>query len=80
MDTAEWNSNMLRILSCLSSLSPGCQEELRKKCTTPAKHGALYPRAVDLPHQVDVTDFSYIHFFICLFFEPDVCYALFTPS
>lgn len=62
MDTAEWNSKMLRILSLLSPLSLRFKPEPIKQCTTLSKHGALYSRTVDLPNQVDVTDFRYIHF------------------
>ena len=35
---------------------PGHQDEPRKKCTTPAKRGALYPRVVDLPCLPNGTD------------------------
>lgn len=40
------------MLSFLSSLSQCIKIEPTKLCTTPQKHGALYPRTVDLPNQL----------------------------
>lgn len=67
MDIAELNNKIGYILSFPPSMSRGIKAETIKECTTPSKHGALYPRTVDLPYRVDVTDFSYIHFFITLY-------------
>ena len=64
MDIAELNNKIGYILSFLSAVSQPIKTKLIKQCTMPSKHGALYPRAVDLPDQVDVTDFRCIHFFI----------------
>ena len=54
------------MLSFLSSLSRCIKAKPIKQCTMPSKHGALYPRTVDLPYRADVTDFSYIRFFIIM--------------
>ncbi len=63
MDIAELNNKIGYILSFPSAVSQPIKTNPIKQCTTPAKHGALYPRAVDLPYRVDVTEISYIHFF-----------------
>ena len=55
------------MLPFLPSLSQCIKAKPIKQCTTPSKHGALYPRTVDLPDRADVTDFSYIHFFVFMY-------------
>lgn len=50
MDTAELNNKVGYILSFPSPLSLRFKPEPIKQCTTLSKHGALYPRTVDLPN------------------------------
>ena len=49
MDIAELNNKIGYILSFPSAVSQPIKAKPIKQCTTPSKHGALYPRAVDLP-------------------------------
>ena len=55
-------SGVVRRLRPFCHRCPGASGRTPQKCTTPAKHGAQYPRAVDLPPMHGNFDRITVHF------------------